>query len=392
MIQRPLLSLLLGLSCLLASACAQLPKTAEPAPVPMSLQGAHPLVEARVNGATLRFLLDTGADQNVVSAQAVAKLGLVPSAQTLPGRGAAGNFQAVPWVRLGDVRIGEAQLRDQVAFVVPLPEEAQADGILGLPLFTQFVATLDYAAGTLTLDSPHNFRAAADLEALPLRTQGGKLLVRADVGGVDGWYSLDTGAGNAVTMFTPTVERHRLRRSFGPGLDMVTGISPGGFTRGELVRVPQLRLGPYRLDRVVVELSQASEGYFAHPLPDTQGNLGGELWRHFSLTIDAPDGRLFLRPNAAYAEPFAATRSGLVARKQGNRFEVVDVVAASPAAIAGLAIGDAVVAVNGRSAGEWTSSSFRDLLGGAPGTKLDLSVVDRSGRQRHVTLTLKDLL
>lgn len=384
--------LLPGLAGLLVAACAQLPEAASPVPVPMSLQGAHPLVEARVNGATLRFLLDTGADQNVVSSRAVAKLGLTPSAQALPGRGAAGNFQAVPWVHLGEVRIGEARLRDPIAFVVALPEEAQADGILGLPLFTQFVATLDYTAGALRLDSPRNFRPPADLQALPLRVQGGKLLVRADVGGIDGWYSLDTGAGNAATMFTPTVERRRLRQAFGPGLEMVTGISPGGFTRGELVRVPELRVGPHRLDHVVVELSQASEGYFAHPLPDTQGNLGGELWRRFSITIDAPGGRLFLRPNAAYAEPFAATRSGLVARKQGDRFDVVDVVAASPAAAAGLVVGDAIVAMNGRSAGEWTSSSFRDLLGGAAGTRLDFSVVDRGGRQRHVTLTLKDLL
>lgn len=389
------LGMRLCLLCLILSACGGVPTTAEAprsARVPMRLQGAHPVIDARVNGTPLRFLLDTGADQNVLSAQAAARLGLVPNTRTLPGRGAAGAFEAVPWVRLDRIGIGGVDLRDQTAFLVALPEEAEVDGILGMPLFAPFAATLDYAAGELLLEPAHRYPPPPDLQALPLRNEGGKLLVHAVVAGVDGWYSLDTGAGNAVTLFTPTVEREHLRDTLGPGLRMVTGISPGGLTRADLVRVPEIRLGPYRLERVVVELSLATQGYFAHPLPDTQGNLGGELWRRFSVTIDAPGGRLLLRPNADYAQPFAATRSGLVARRHGDRFDVVDVAAPTPAREAGLAVGDAILAVNGRPASTWTPSAFRDLLAGAPGTAIDLVVAAPDGRQRDVVLALRDLL
>jgi predicted aspartyl protease len=360
--------------------------------VPMTLQGVHPVVEVRIKDNALRFIVDTGADQNVISAKAAAKLGLVPSSQTLPGRGAAGAFGAVPWVHLDALAIGNERLRDQTAFIVALPEEADADGILGVPLLKQFVVTLDYAAGELQLATPKQFHPPAGLEALPLRFEGGKILVQADAAGVDGWYSLDTGAGDAVTMFTPTVERMHLRDSLGPGLRMVTGISPGGYTRGELVRVPEVRIGPHRFERVVVELSLAEQGYFAHPLADTQGNLGGELWRRFSLTIDLPSGHLYLRPNALYAQPFTATRSGLVAQRQMDRFKVVDVVASTPAAEVGLAVGDWIIAINGREALKWTQSSFRDLLSAAPGTSVALAVVGKDGRRRDVSLVLKDLL
>ncbi|MBN8886214.1 MAG: aspartyl protease family protein [Rudaea sp.] len=382
---------------LLVTACAQMQTAhSQSIPsqgrVPMVLQGVHPVVEVRVKDETLRMVVDTGADQNVISAKAAAKLGLVPSSQTLPGRGAAGAFSAVPWVHLDTVAIGDVQLREQIAFIVPLPEEANADGVLGIPLFKDFVVTLDYAAGKLELEAPKRFRPAARLEALPLHLEAGKIFVKASAAGVDGWYSLDTGAGNAVTMFTPTVERAHLRGSFGAALSMVTGISPGGYTRGELVRVPEVRIGPHRFERVIVELSLADQGYFAHPLPDTQGNLGGELWRRFSMTIDLPSRRLYLRPNTLFAQPFAATRSGLVAQREADSFKVIDVVAATPAAGAGLIVGDSIVAIDGREASTWTQSAFRDLLGGAPGTSIAFDVVGKDGRKRDVSLVLKDLL
>lgn len=392
-----LIRLFAALFVLFGSGCASQPMPAENAAreaarIPMRLQGAHPVVEARVNGQTLRLILDSGADQNVLSAQAVARLGLATSRQTVTGQGAAGAFGAVPWVDLGAVGIGDVRLRDQIAFVVPLPEETNADGILGLPLFARFTTTLDYAAGELGLQAPRAFQPPAGVTALPLRQDGGKLLVRATVAGVNGWYALDTGAGNAVTMFTPTVEREHLRAAFPQRLRMVTGISAGGMTRGDLVRVPEVHLGPYRLERVVVELSLAEAGYFAHPPADAQGNLGGELWRRFTTTIDLPGGRLFLRPNAAYAQPFEATRTGLVARRKDARFEIVDVVAATPAAEAGLERGDAIVAVNGQPASVLTQQAFRDLLASRPGTSMSFTVIDRQGHERRITLVSRDLL
>jgi predicted aspartyl protease len=181
-----------GLVATIAVACSHPGAPAGPSPhefarVPMSLQGVHPVVEARVNGQALRLLIDTGADQNVLSTQTVARLGLAVSRQTVSGQGAAGGYGAVPWVDLGAIGLGDALLNNQIGFVVALPEKANVDGILGLPLFARFVATLDYEAGELVLESAPDFRPPSDVQALPLRSEGGKMLVRAAVAGIDGW-------------------------------------------------------------------------------------------------------------------------------------------------------------------------------------------------------------
>jgi hypothetical protein len=49
--------------------------------------------------------------------------------------------------------------------------------------------------------------------SIPVRVENGKLLVEATAAGVTGWYSVDTGAGNALTFFAPAVERYNLRNT-----------------------------------------------------------------------------------------------------------------------------------------------------------------------------------
>src|SRR3954470_4796432 len=78
------------------SACGSdptLPAADDPTAVvtlPMQLNGAHASVEVTINGKSARMLLDTGADQIVLSPGAAERLGLPVRSTTTPGSGAAG--------------------------------------------------------------------------------------------------------------------------------------------------------------------------------------------------------------------------------------------------------------------------------------------------------------
>jgi carboxyl-terminal processing protease len=73
-------------------------------------------------------------------------------------------------------------------------------------------------------------------------------------------------------------------------------------------------------------------------------------------------------------------------------FEVVDVIADSPAASAGLRTGDKIQAIDGQTADQLSLAEIRHRFKSEPaGTKLHLTV--QSGEQkRDVDLTLKDLV
>jgi clan AA aspartic protease (TIGR02281 family) len=364
--------------------------------LPMQLDGVHASIEVTVNGKPARMLLDTGADQIVLSPDAARRLGLPVRSTATPGSGAAGTYSASV-TTITDLAIGTIRRRKLTAYVVPVPEEFAYDGVLGTPFFAPLLTTLDYQQSAVTLRSSAPFEPLPDTTQIPIKLESGKLLAMASAAGVTGWFSVDTGAGNALTFFAPTVKQYRLRDAFSPSVDTITGVSPGGYTRGTLVRVPEVTIGPYVLNQVIVELSEADQGLFASSL--YAGNLGGELWRRFKVTLDYPGRHMSLTPNNALSQPFAGPRSGLVPSLVNGAIRIVDVVDGSPAAEAGFRIGEAIIAVNGASTdtrqGEAVRTSLDKVtqaLRAAPGTQVRLTVRDASGAERELTLRLRDLL
>lgn len=360
--------------------------------VPMERRQNHVSVAVRVNGHPLRFLLDTGADHNVLTPDTAALLRLPLSEERVPSSGADASGQPVPWTVVDDLAVGDTvRLRREVAFVVPVPAEFSYDGILGATFWRAFVARLDYGRGELTLALPGRLTPPFGAVRLPLQVlSGGKLLVQARAAGHEGWFSVDTGDGGAVTLFTPAVERFGLRNALQPSLRMVTGISVGGPTWADVARLPALGLGPLQLPLVPVHLSLATGGLFGSDA--WMGNLGGELWRRFAVTIDAAGGALYLEPQAAFADPFVGPRSGLVVRWNGERFEVMDVAATSPAEQAGIRRGESLQAVDGRELAAEDTNWLRTQLGGEPGTMLTVRLRAADGTERFATLVLRDMI
>ena len=80
--------------------------------------------------------------------------------------------------------------------------------------------------------------------------------------------------------------------------------------------------------------------------------------------------------------------------KAGDDFEVMDVIAAGPAAVAGLKVGDKISAVDGRAAAQVSLPELRARFRGgeAPGTKIKLTVQSGAAQTRDVVLVLKDLV
>jgi predicted aspartyl protease len=359
------------------------------ATIPMSLDGTHPSIEVLIDGRTARMVLDTGADQIALSAAAAERLGLKQEAGSTPGFGAAAPISAFK-TTIADLSVAGFHQHAQDAYVVPFPQEFHYDGVLGTPFLTAFVTTTDYQRRIFTL-SPHQAcETTRDGASIPIRLESGKLLVWATAGGVSGWFSVDTGAGNALTFFAPTVERLRLGDSLAPSVQMITGISAGGYTRGALVRLPEVKIGPHAFEQVLAELSLDAQGYFANS--PHAGNLGGELWRRFTVTLDYRAGWMHLTPNDAFDDPFVGPRSGLAPSLADGVVKVVDVVAGSPAAEAGVRVGDTIVAVDGSVLDKNAIGVVVRALKAEPGTSVTLHLRDAAGAEREAELLLRELL
>ena len=114
--------------------------------------GAPILVSARLNGGeSITLILDTGADQTMVTPQALSKLGIpLDSARRQAIKGVGGIVEAgVAWVdsvEVGDAKTGPLQV------VVHDADLRQADGLLGRDFLEQFKVTIDAKESVVTLE------------------------------------------------------------------------------------------------------------------------------------------------------------------------------------------------------------------------------------------------
>ncbi|MES2465067.1 MAG: aspartyl protease family protein [Armatimonadota bacterium] len=357
--------------------------------VAMRLIGSHLYVEGKVNGKPARFVLDSGAGANILTPEAAERFGVPLKPQKVRAQG-AGTVEA-GLATVGKIDIGQASLEEETVLVLSLPPQLEVDGLLGYGFFSRFAVTLDYEQGSLTLTSPEKFRAAPEAAVLPLKITGNIPFVEAEADGLKGLFQLDTGAAGSLILFAPFVEKHGLRTRYSPRIETITGRGIGGLLRGELVRIPSLRLGNIVVRSLIADLSLQTSGSFHDKT--AAGNIGAEILQRFTVTTDYHARKLYLTPNRRFNDPFPQNRSGLAIDLNDFTYTVAAVVADSPGAEAGIKAGDTLLAIGGVRVDKLKSDGIREEFRRPAGTVLPLIV--RSGaneKPRTITVTLRDLL
>jgi aspartyl protease family protein len=110
----------------------------------------HFLVEARVDGRLINFMVDTGASVIALTVSDAARLGIHPAQRdfTVEVRTANGSVRAAP-ARLDKVEVGDLIVRDVAAVI--LPDGALSDNLLGLSFLSR-LRRFEYSDGRLVLE------------------------------------------------------------------------------------------------------------------------------------------------------------------------------------------------------------------------------------------------
>jgi predicted aspartyl protease len=363
------------------------------ATIPFELLNNHIYVRAEIDGKPLQVLFDTGG-ANILTPAAAQRLGLKTEGK-LQGRGAGEKSEDLGLTKVSELKLGELTLRNQVFYTLPLAGLAEAegmdvDGVVGYEVLKRFIARVEYARRRLTFTLPAAFREPPAGTVVPFTFDGQTPQVEGEVDGVPGKFTIDTGSRASLTLNRPFAEEHGLQAKYAPQLEALAGWGVGGGVRSAFTRVKSLKLGNVEIPAPVTDLALSQKGAFANRY--LAGNVGGGVLRRFDVTFDYGKQRLIFEPNASFATPDSYDRSGMWLNREGAGFAVKDVVAGGPAAAAGLKVGDAVLAIDGRSAGELRLPEVRERLRESPpGTEVRLTV-ESGGKSREVTLVLRDLV
>ena len=213
-------------------------------------------------------------------------------------------------------------------------------------------------------------------------------IVEGTLDGMPARMSIDTGSRSSLTMHSPFVREHTLVEKYHAAPDAVIGWGVGGPSRGRPARLGMLKLGDLEIPGIAGDLYTGDKGSFANP--DLAGNLGGGVFKRFTVTFDYANKRLYFKPNAGYGKPDAFDRSGFFLLADQDALVVADVAADSAAAKAGFAPDDRIVAIDGAPADRKSLVAWRAKLRDLPvGTKLKVERM-HGGTKETVELVLMD--
>jgi hypothetical protein len=354
--------------------------------IPFELAGNHIYVHARVNnGAPLWFLFDSGAAENALL---IDPKKVVPSPQS------------------ATLRLAGVTLNSQILQPQPLnfasSDGHRLDGVLTYAFIRNFVINIDYAARTLSLYDPKNFRyegMGERVKLVALEADNGANVYLADLtvsslngNPTIGHFIVDTGVRLALTVNTPFVVTHDLLASQKHTLTAVigSGLSIRDTTL-VLGRVPSVAISNIALKNVIAGFSQYKSGVLA--ASEFDGIVGGDFLRRFRVILDEPHSEMILEKNAQFAEPFEYDMSGAMLLAEGENFDtfrIHAVMAGSPAEEAGLREGDRVVGIDGKAASAFSLQSIQELFR-QPGASHILQIA-RGDQTVNVTLKLRRLI
>jgi hypothetical protein len=359
---------------------ARWPRGTDSITVPFKLLNNHIYLQASINGTKARsFLFDTGATDFIQGDTAKA-LGLRMEG-ALPGGGFGDGIAKIGFTRVQSIAIGGLTLEDQVF------------GVDYSPSFSEMEGSGERFAGLLGYEFAKragSFHPPAAGVQIPFTFNAHVPMVAGELDGIAGEFEIDTGSKSALTLMAPFAQSNGLTEKYQATHSAIVGYGVGGPSRALLARAGELTIGGLTIYRPVTDIVTDKGGVAV--ATRTAGNIGGELLRRFTVTLDYGHRLLWLQPNKQAYEPDIFDRSGLwISRAANGRTFIMDVTTGSAASRAGIAPDEEILKVNGRPANRIPIEALREQLKSAVGTQITLLLKNRMGR-RQVSITLEELL
>ena len=361
--------------------------------VPFLLANNHVYIQASFNGGKpLNVIVDTGGHDILVPDSAV-ELGLkVQGAQPSTGSGSGVTLGGV--TRVQSIRVGDAIVKDQPISVLTFSNAAEGvdeQGMIGYEFIARFITRFDYGKHELTFIDKEHFDPRDAGTPVPFRFYHQFPEVLGSYDGIPSRFGIDTGARNVLSLTSPFAQRNHIIEREKNGAKALTGWGVGGPSYGYVFRGKDLRLGDVTVKSPLTEFNLDKGGVGAtEAFPN---NIGGGLLKRFVVTFDYDHQLMYLKPIAGKVDDLDTfDRSGMWLNVADKGFGIVNVGEGTPAAKAGIAAGDIVVAVDGKAASSMHLYDLRRRLrNDPPGTQVALTV-ERNGKPRKVTLVLRDLI
>ena len=336
--------------------------------IPLEIDNNILFLRVSVNGSRpLRFIFDTGASVSVVNSELLKELKLKVEGQA-SGTATGGNIQ-VGLVNGVSLSVAGAEVRNQILATLALDKTpcVEFDGVIGYDFINQFIVEIDYPNSLINLYNPRTYVYPGPGKVVPLLIAGRRTPLAVTNILLEGGRSVvsqlevDTGGDSAFVIKSPFVKKHGLTRSLSTSIKG-SGVGAGGEQNRLVGRVERVQLGPFTLDKPVVNLEEEKEE--SGDGEDGDGIVGGEVLRRFKVILDYSHQRMMLEPNNWFKDPYEVAMSGIgfgSNEEDCKDRKVQEVEPNSPASAADLQVGDIITAIDDKGINDIPSNDFEQL-------------------------------
>ncbi len=400
------------------------------------------IIPVELNGTKLSFLLDTGVNTTLVFS--IAENDSLNLNNAIPkkirGLGNGGVINALE-SKNNTLQVGKAVDKKHALYVVfdetfnfSSRMGVPVHGILGYDFFKNFVVKTDYISSKLTIYNPklQKRKPWRKCEEFDLQFQANKPFVSVKVSEESGLSAIqlliDSGSSDGLWLFR---EKKYISEEPKNYFHDFLGLGLSGNIFGKRSKINELGMGSYSLHNVSAsfpnEAALKNIVFFKH----REGSLGAAVLKRFTVYMDYPNGKMFLKKNSNFSKPFYYNMSGITLQHDGTvtvkdvqevrtgslnlsqsdrnngaitipvnpvfsfflapRIVIADLREGSPASQAGLQEGDEVVSVNNRAAYKYKLYELSALFS----SKADRTIymlIERDGKRFKKKFKLRKLL
>ncbi len=366
------------------------------------------IIKVSINDSdTLNFILDTGLNTSIISE-------LPPDEEfsfktsreiELQGYGQGETLKAIHTfgnrIEIGDI-VGVNQdffILSKNDLMLSQRLGYRVHGILAFNIFREFMVGIDYDSEELIFYDPYYFdydKHARRFHSVPLLLSNYKPYTNIQVSRPNGKpvkvkLLIDTGASHALWLDPESIPGAIIPEKTISSL-LGTGLS--GNVYGKLGRLPEARIGPYRLKDPIVSFPDSLSRESSAGLDDRNGALGGEFLKRFDLIIDYPNHRISIRRNSNFRNDFSYNMTGIeiIAPYPGLPvFFISEIRENSPADQAGLQTGDQLLRLNRTDISRYTMNEIYQIFQRKHGKRIRITVL-REGEKIKAKIVLKEYI
>ena len=339
---------------------------------------------------TLNFILDTGSSGISLDSTTVAYFKLQPEASDRTIRGIAGikkvGFLYNRSLRFPGLVVDSLNFHVNDYSVLTSVYGEQIDGIIGYSLFSRYILKINYDSLKIDICSKGSIRYPRGgylfrpiLSTLPVQFARVK-----DETSHNARFLHDIGAGVCLMLSQDFVDDSSLlqkKRKLWPK----DGEGIGGKISMNVTIVKELKLGPYRFRNIPTYIFE--DTYNVTSYPYLGGLIGNDILRRFNVIFNYAKRDIHMIPNSHFRDPFDYSYSGMELYFIDGVIEIGAVAKGSPAELAGLKEGDALIAVNNDFSQNF--SKYKNALL-VPNAKVKL-IIRRNGELIQMEMNVKSI-